>query len=203
MKKIGIAGMAAFAALAVFGDGTATVTTPWGNRFDIRWHDDGTATIGTGSAPSSPDQYGFYVTIPDTVELDDGRTFKVTAIAPYAFKGCTGIGNVSFWPTKFDSIGDYAFQGCTQLNVVNWIGPFPASSNFSRVFDGTSYLDGVSSDNYNDSLEKCRGLSGASGVGGDDNFLATLDTDEDWSTAYAYPGACGTKWSSKFLNLPP
>lgn len=68
----------------------------------------GTLTI-TGASSKSVTS----VTIPDRVEIN-GRTYKVTAVANRAFKGCTRLKTVTIG-SRMIKLGREAFYGCKSL----------------------------------------------------------------------------------------
>lgn len=54
------------------------------------------------------------ITIPETV-THWGRTYTVTAIASYAFQGCSGFNGSLTLPNTIKTIGFYAFENCSGL----------------------------------------------------------------------------------------
>ena len=58
------------------------------------------------------------VTVPSSVMLSDGITYKVTSIAPKAFKGAKITGVVI--PKSVTKIGKDAFAGCKKLKTISF-----------------------------------------------------------------------------------
>ena len=61
-------------------------------------------------------EYSGSVTIPASVSYK-GKTYSVTSIGDYAFRGCTGLTSITI-PNSVTSIGDGAFDSCTGLTAV-------------------------------------------------------------------------------------
>ena len=89
MKRNIVGALAIGCSLAAFGAGTATWTDSSNVPWLFTWQNDGTATIGNGSAPSAENKakYAGSVVIPATV-YRDGEPYKVTAIEANALNGC-------------------------------------------------------------------------------------------------------------------
>jgi len=80
------------------------------------------------------------VTVPATVKYKD-KTFKVTAVADKAFKGCTKLTKISFGST-ITKIGKSTCEGCTALTTVS-VGS-KVKSIGDRAFYNCSKLKNVS-----------------------------------------------------------
>ena len=67
------------------------------------------------------------IVIPSSVTYS-GRTYSVTSIGDYTFRGCSGLTGTLTIPNSVTSIGSYAFFGCSGLtsvtipNSVTYIG---------------------------------------------------------------------------------
>ena len=70
---------------------------------------------GTPSRQYS-NEYTGDVTIPESVSYG-GKTYSVTSIGNYAFKGCSGLTSINI-PNSVTRIGDDAFDGCSGLKKV-------------------------------------------------------------------------------------
>ena len=65
---------------------------------------------------SYTNRYSGDVVIPESVEYE-GKTYSVTSIGSYAFKGCSGLTSVTI-PNSVTSIREYAFANCSGLTSV-------------------------------------------------------------------------------------
>ena len=77
-----------------------------------------TVTYQGGYYYSNSDRYTGAIVIPETVTYS-GKTYSVTSIGSYAFRGCSGLTSVTIG-NSVTSIGDYAFYGCSGLTSVTW-----------------------------------------------------------------------------------
>ncbi len=89
------------------------------------------------------------VTLPNTV-TNDGITYTVTGIAPYAFYQCQSLATITF-PDSLDYIGDYSFSDCAFTELVI---PDKVTSIRGCAFE---YCDQITSVNLPDSLKKLQG----------------------------------------------
>ena len=197
MKKTVAAAMALGCCLAAFGGGTARGMDVYGMPWTFVWRDDGTATIGTGSEPTPEDnaKYTGSVVVPATV-YREGEPYKVTAIAENALYGCTLMESVTI-PAGVASIGNAAFKNCGNLEHVTFKSTFPTSSNFKNVFEGTKFYTNASAENANDLVTGpvVFPSDGSVKTVKDSNFLAGVDSDEDWASISSDHGTgCATKW---------
>lgn len=76
-----------------------------------------TVTFRGGTFTAYSDEYSGDVTIPGTVTYE-GRTYTVSAIAQYAFRGCSGITSLTLG-NAVASIGDLAFLNCTEMTSIS------------------------------------------------------------------------------------
>ena len=76
--------------------------------------------------------YSGTVIIPSTV-TNNGTTYNVVQINPYAFKDCAGLKRVVLPPT-IKYLMNYAFQNCTGLTNITLPADFYACYNYA--FDG-------------------------------------------------------------------
>ena len=83
--------------------------------------------------------YSGTVTIPSTVS-HSGRTYSVTSIGSYAFRGSTGLTSVTI-PNSITSIGHWAFRGCTGLTSVTI--PNSVTSIRESVFEDCTNLNSI------------------------------------------------------------
>ena len=159
------------------------------------WQDDGTAMLGTGAEPPAADKalYKGTVVLPSTV-YREGKPYKVTAIAPKALYGCTLLKGITI-PAGLTAIGDSAFANSTYLEKATFKDTFPPCSDFRKVFEGTMFLSYQEIYNSNDTVTNpsWEGNTKVAKVT-DFNFLAGVDTDEDWASISDDHGNCATKW---------
>lgn len=108
----------------------------------------------TGKDYNTDNSYSGYVTIPNSVTLDDVTYYTVTSIGNYAFAYCTGLTGISI-PSSVTRIGEYAFYGCSGLTYVDVLRTDPAEYNCdgsafydSSISTATLYLPSGSKDAY-------------------------------------------------------
>ena len=199
MKRNIVGALAIGCSLAALGAGSATWTDSSNVPWIFTWQSDGTATIGTGSAPSAENKakYAGSVVVPATV-YRDGEPYKVTAIEANALNGCTLMESVTI-PAGVASIGNAAFKGCSNLEHVTFKSTFPTSSDFANVFAGTKFYTNANIEDANDSVDSPAWFPGDGSVKTvkDSNFLASSGTEEDWASIVTDHGpGCATKWFS-------
>ena len=83
--------------------------------------------------------YSGTVIIPSTV-TNNGTTYNVVQINPYAFKDCAGLKRVVLPPT-IKYLMNYAFQNCTGLTNITLPADFYACYNYA--FDGCTNLKSI------------------------------------------------------------
>ena len=67
-------------------------------------------------APSRVMAYSGDIVIPESVSIDD-KTYPVTGINDFAFRGCTGLTSITI-PAGVEYIGQYAFANCSGLKRI-------------------------------------------------------------------------------------
>lgn len=67
-------------------------------------------------APSRLMAYSGDIVIPESVSIDD-KTYPVTGINDFAFRGCTGLTSITI-PAGVEYIGQYAFANCSGLKRI-------------------------------------------------------------------------------------
>ena len=99
------------------------------------------ASNQTAEVKRLEDWYEFLTTanIPASVTYD-AKTYSVTSIGDYAFRGCSGLTSVTIG-NRVTSIGEEAFYGCTGLTSVTI--PNSVTSIGSGAFSGCSSLTSV------------------------------------------------------------
>ncbi len=75
-------------------------------------------SISGSNVSVSSGSYSGEVIIPETVTYE-GNTYTVTSIGGYAFRGCTGLTEITI-PEGVTEIGESAFYKCTGLTQVNF-----------------------------------------------------------------------------------
>ena len=91
---------------------------------------------GTSSSEYG-NEYTGAVTIPESVSYG-GKTYSVTSIGSYAFKGCSGLKSITI-PNSVTAIGDYAFRNCSGLTSITI--PNSVTSIGDDAFYGTAWYD--------------------------------------------------------------
>ena len=102
------------------------------------------ATVTNNAEPKC---YVGKVVIPSEIKYNNVR-YRVTAIAPEAFKGCTGLTDVSI-PASVKTVGDDAFRHCPLLPVHDMlyyadtylVGPYECSvTGTFKIKEGTRWI---------------------------------------------------------------
>ncbi len=74
-------------------------------------------------------KYSGNVSIPDTI-VQDGKTYRITAIGDYAFDGCSNLTEITI-PETVKEIGEYAFHDCELLITVTIPGSVTTIGNYA------------------------------------------------------------------------
>ena len=176
--------------LAAFGgDGGSDM---WTDAQGVEWSFDwsGSNTSGYTATITYCDDPGlFSIAIPATVYADGGyRPCKVTRLAGWSFSWCPVLESVVI-PADVATIDAYAFGSCTALNSVTFKGKVPSGCNFNTAFYGTAFLNDCKTSNWFDNFASPYPIAGVSGSVQSDNYLATTQSGEPFSSSYR----C-TKW---------
>lgn len=107
-----------------------------------------TAEVTTGLVP-----YFGSIEIPGTVEFR-GKQLSVIKIGQQAFKGCTGLTNISF-SEGLTSIAYEAFNGCSNLESIT----FPSSLKKIEDFYTFAYCSKLTAINFNEGIEYIGGYA--------------------------------------------
>ena len=92
-----------------------------------------------GKWASDYDEYVDYVIIPEYIDYD-GKTYRVTKIGDFAFRGCSNLCDITL-PNCIINIGQDAFMGCCRLTSI--IIPSSITNIGYRAFDGCTSLNSV------------------------------------------------------------
>ena len=101
------------------------------------------------SMPSASGTYTGDIVIPSSI-THEAKTYSVTSIGYYAFKGCTGLTSITI-PNSVTSIGGFAFWGCSGLTSVTI--PNSVTSIGSSAFYDCSGLTSITIPNSVTSIE--------------------------------------------------
>ena len=101
------------------------------------------------SMPSASGTYTGDIVIPSSI-THEAKTYSVTSIGYYAFKGCTGLTSITI-PNSVTSIGGFAFYGCTGLTSITI--PNSVTSIGSSAFYDCSGLTSITIPNSVTSIE--------------------------------------------------
>ncbi len=190
MKKTIAAIATAVCGLAAFGGDSGS--DMWTDAQGIEWSFDWTGSDSAGYTATityCDDPSLFGIAIPATVYADGGFTpCKVTRLAGWSFSWCPVLESVVI-PSSVTTIDAYAFGSCTALSSVTFKGKVPSGCDFNTAFYGTAFLNDCKTSNWFDSFESPYPIAGASGSVLSDNYLATTQSGEPFSTLYR----C-TKW---------